>query len=513
MDNKKTGINQIYTKANFVAWKQTENGTKLEKFGYFWVKDKLSKFEVETLTIKLKLNDDIKNIFCSSMYMINSVSYTEPPLNTKINTIYKEEDIIDRYFVKTEREFDEDYGINWRFLLKNTWSLQMYELMGKEIESPIIDKNNNLTIHYNNNKYYLSDDMYKVVNIQNKEYDTEYYIKSYDQLTLEYGLGWIEEIQISTKYNIQELLGKKIENPIIKDNRLTIERNNESYHISPKLYFTKKIPKQKKTIDDLIEQWEKKNNFKLNDNMKYYVKTENEFIDEFGKDWRKCLERRWSPEMDIIFGAELKGVDYLKGFHQHYTPTKNTVFLSNDMIKHVNENELVYDTKVDLMVKCNEKSHYSHLWLYNRVDRDEVERLLNSSELKYSMMSKYGIGYEFKICKVVYELNRPKNEHYKMFYTDSSITLTEQPKKNKNGISLSELSNLSDTELENIKDIIDELLFKRKYEFTDDEYEFYLENDNMIKPENVKSFLIKNKEDKFKMKKNKIRMILNEKGI
>ena len=55
-----------------------------------------------------------------------------------------------------------------------------------------------------------------------------------------------------------------------------------------------------------------------------------------------------------------------------------------------------------------------------------------------------------------------------------------------------------------------EIIFKKENNFTDDEYEFYLENEEFVKQEEVKTMFELYKKDKFKFKKMKIKEKIKE---
>jgi len=60
-------------------------------------------------------------------------------------------------------------------------------------------------------------------------------------------------------------------------------------------------------------------------------------------------------------------------------------------------------------------------------------------------------------------------------------------------------------ELTELKHKLEIEFFKRKYKLSDDEFTYYLENRNIIKPENIKKSFKRNGGDAFKIKKNRIR--------
>jgi len=65
---------------------------------------------------------------------------------------------------------------------------------------------------------------------------------------------------------------------------------------------------------------------------KYYIKTEQEFIEEFGEDWRKSESIDWNPDgqMDHLFGQEVKTDEFHRFNHWNIYPNMiKTVDITN----------------------------------------------------------------------------------------------------------------------------------------------------------------------------------------
>jgi len=52
------------------------------------------------------------------------------------------------------------------------------------------------------------------------------------------------------------------------------------------------------------------------ENFKYRFKTEQEFLNEYGKDWKLKLGSYWNPSMNYLFGSvikkDIKNLDFFK---------------------------------------------------------------------------------------------------------------------------------------------------------------------------------------------------------
>lgn len=412
-----------------------------------------------------------------------------------------------KYIIKTETEMVSKYGRNWKSLTKLPFTLSMNYLLGKTIID--VEQFGDESISYKTiyGTFYLSDDIYDKVEItDDKSIDDisidsiKYRMKSETELVNQFGISWVSKIRYAWCDELNNLYGKEIN--IIKNKR-----------------------------GDFVYQLKNGSNWVINKNMiteikdtekisyKFFVKNETEFELEFGSHWRKKLSKRWDDEMDTLFGTLLKDiidVSDLNDCYQYKTPGNRYFYLSNDMIKKVVDNKSSngnLDTKIELTIKCDNKSYQTHLWLKGKINLNEVDSILNSNEIKYMIIGKYDQNYTTKILNIVHTITKPINEYYKTIYTDSTIVDLINSTKTSINDNKIDLDRMTIDQLINLQDRIDEILFKRKHNLSDDEYEFYLENENMIEAKDVKSFMLEYKNDKFKMKKNKIRLTLKEKQV
>lgn len=66
-----------------------------------------------------------------------------------------------------------------------------------------------------------------------------------------------------------------------------------------------------------------------------FIKTEEDFISEFGEDWRNTIEYKWvSPEMDYLFGLGISKADHSKILKK--ITGIDSFNISRDMIKVIN---------------------------------------------------------------------------------------------------------------------------------------------------------------------------------
>ena len=256
---------------------------------------------------------------------------------------------------------------------------------------------------------------------------------------------------------------------------------------------------------------------------KFFIKTEKEFELEFGLNWISNLDKKWLPSYDDLFGLELK-IDELDINNQYRIPNYRYVFLSDDMIKIVKTDKIEnmsgsFKTKVELKTvnSFGGNQAYFYIWFLGRLGNDEITKKLNSDYIKKDFKTLSGsVDVTWKIIQTKWTVEIPTYDLFDKLYIDSSISHSDTDKQN---LKLPIIPNkkttdvdiklLTDDELLNLRDRIDELLFKRQYKLSDDEYTYYLENETLIKPEEVKIYF----SDKFKLKKMNIRRILKEKGM
>ena len=610
---RKVSNNDIHTKVNITAWKETYGELKSELYGHIWFEGKLTKNDVIQIIKDRNMIDEIKDTFTASIYIITNVINYYTPITEKVNIVYN--DTINnnkmKYIIKTEQELINEFGKNWKYLIKNGWHDKLNLLFGRVIENPEFNTNNDICINSEKGlTFNISKDAYKVekdiikdeesdifFNAHNNTHKVEndvndkfrYIIKTEQELSTEFGINWKFDPKLYYSMSMDYLIGKELDKVIEVDgNTILYDTIYGQFRFRHYLYkkikmeeiqeITVKSPEPRyrmKTESDLIKEygdywrtklgytWNsemnplfgkeveiKKNgtNFllvtpnknyyfisdkmfeKMENDVLYFVKTEREFELEFGLEWKTKLSKRWVDGMDSLFGIVLNEKINFDDCHQHRTNDNKYYYLSNDMIKTVVTNEPIKndtniinnenhnipkDTRVVLTVKRENKTYLIHYWLDGKKQYDEVTTILNSNELKYKFIGLYGEDFTYFINSLSFEGKKPLNENFKILYTDSTIT---SPK----GISTTtpnhkvveskdiDLNKMTDLELSNLKDRIDEILFKREHNFSDDEYEFYLENEDIIEVEKVKSFMSEYKNDKFKIRKNRIRVKLTE---
>lgn len=61
------------------------------------------------------------------------------------------------------------------------------------------------------------------------------------------------------------------------------------------------------------------------------IKTEKEFLSQYGEDWRRVVELHWSPNMDYLFG-KLIDTSFMSEKYGNAKYTKDGWNISNDMV-------------------------------------------------------------------------------------------------------------------------------------------------------------------------------------
>lgn len=184
------------------------------------------------------------------------------------------------------------------------------------------------------------------------------------------------------------------------------------------------------------------------------------------------------------------------------------------------------NTKVSMRITLNNYGNdtlvsMTHMWLPGKFSKSEVIVQLNSMYFKNKLKNYLGTE-DSEIVEVLYTIDKPIKTDFYDIIIDSKMTIKQtmsllpkiidktsevfswdidkKPKAEK-----FILSDMDNVELLNLKDRIEEILFKREHNFSDDEYEFYLENETLFKPTEIKEIYAEYLNDKFKIRKMKIR--------
>lgn len=193
-----------------------------------------------------------------------------------------------------------------------------------------------------------------------------------------------------------------------------------------------------------------------------------------------------------------------------YTPSKksdedyNTIIVDESDVK----DEKV-DTKVIIKVKRvdfngNHIIKNIHIWFPSRKPKTDIDTIIFGYDIRNRIRNYFG-STDYELVDVKYEKNI-LNEEFFGTYIDQHLTIKRENIK-KESINLEEM-NL--TELLNLKDRVEEIIFKKENNFTDEEYEIFLENEEFIKKEDVKKMFDIYKKDKFVFKKMKIKQKIKD---
>lgn len=145
---------------------------------------------------------------------------------------------------------------------------------------------------------------------------------------------------------------------------------------------------------------------------------------------------------------------------------------------------------------------YIHIWFPKKIDKKAIEDHIFGYHLRNRINNYFG-STDYELINFTHE-EKPENvETYEIFIDKHETIKREDVKKE-----TIELEEMSIQDLMNLKDRIEEIIFKKENNLTDDEYEFFLENEEHVKIEDVKEMFKLFQKDKFKFKKIKIRQKL-----
>ena len=201
---------------------------------------------------------------------------------------------------------------------------------------------------------------------------------------------------------------------------------------------------------------------------------------------------------------------------QYMVKTTDDTFgrIYEDLVELPKQNSNNVDTRVNITLRktnsTNIVTYTLHTWLQSKVSEENARRLVNGVNMKNHIKKFLGTS-DYSIDNVVYVNNKPDSHEYYGIFIDS-VEHTPLSKKSEI-IDNKNFDDLTDEELLNLKDRIDEVLFKREHGLTDEEYSFYLENEDIVKLEDVKTLYLIYKVDKFKIRKLRIKKILTEKKV
>ena len=261
---------------------------------------------------------------------------------------------------------------------------------------------------------------------------------------------------------------------------------------------------------------------------KMRVKEKWELIYDFGKDWKNSLSKIWTNEMDNHHGKELLPENIVDIIYQYKTNDGKYLFFSIDMLKELSNKPSLYKTKVEikLLSKLPIVRRYT-IWFDGKLDKNQVTEKLNSLDIKEQFLDMdLGVPIKWEILDTIWTVEKKDSIMFDTVYKSSLINeypvipitndgvfiggsngITYNPRQHEEDYS--DLTKMTDVELMNLKERIDEILFKRENNLTDDEYTYYLENENTIDVKDIKMYY----KDRFIVKKNNIRKILKEKGM
>ena len=163
------------------------------------------------------------------------------------------------------------------------------------------------------------------------------------------------------------------------------------------------------------------------------------------------------------------------------------------------------DTKIYLELRRKEINGITsvfnlHVWLQSKISEEVAKSTMSSYNMEKQFNSYFG-SIDYNVIRIEYLDNRKETEEYFDIFIDSTV----KKEITSNLPNQKQLEDLTDLELINMKDRIDEILFKRENKLSDDEYSFFIENEDIVSLENVKELYNIYKNDKFKLKKIRIK--------
>jgi len=228
---------------------------------------------------------------------------------------------------------------------------------------------------------------------------------------------------------------------------------------------------------------------------------------------------------EVVYRTKTNSEDY--GVIYNFNPATNTALTP-----------IIQNTRVRLELRLYDYSNnhdtkitYVHMWLPGIVKIKQVNGYIDGEYFRSKLLETYGTT-TCLVCEKTLGVMKKGEDFYGLYFDsiklikngetlpalpvvlDSSNIVYEaeiiNPFPEKIIIEKMDIEKMNVVELLNLKDRIDEKLFKYQYDFTDDEYGFYLENEDFIKPENIKEFYKIYLKDNFKIKKMRIRKILEK---
>ena len=219
--------------------------------------------------------------------------------------------------VKTEQEFIDEFGDDWRRSLSWNVAGAMNYLFGKPVTNPTFNGENFTPRSFvtsrelgidsgNDNTWFLRQQMFKKIqNDQPDEFKPIWRVKTEQEFINEFGDDWRRSLSWNVAGAMNYLFGKPVTNPTF---------NGENF--TPRSFVTSRelgIDSGNDNTWFLRQQMFKKIQNDQPDEFKpiWRVKTEQEFINEFGDDWRRSLSwLRGSDNMDYLFGKPVTNPNF-----------------------------------------------------------------------------------------------------------------------------------------------------------------------------------------------------------
>ena len=151
------------------------------------------------------------------------------------------------------------------------------------------------------------------------------------KICFKHGVGWAYSGKKIENYYIDKTINIRISDNVLLNDQFTFgvkltfqqfcDKYNDSYYKSESLKYGKPTTTKK-----------------------YRIKTEQEFIDEFGENWRNVVDVYFTETMDNFFGNNLTKVDV---FNLKYKSLEwDGYILTKDMVKEIKDEESMFSVKM-----------------------------------------------------------------------------------------------------------------------------------------------------------------------
>lgn len=180
-----------------------------------------------------------------------------------------------------------------------------------------------------------------------------------------------------------------------------------------------------------------------------------------------------------------------------------------------------FDTKAHLIVKTKDfpvgKIHNLHIWFSGNWKRKDINEKVNEKldDIK-SHMEKIGSVHSIEVTSVSYtNMSHPDEKYGDLILTKSSDASPEkvvQKVVEKFNIRKIDLPNTPKEDLVELMDKIEIEFFKREHHLSDDVYNFFKENEDLVTLDEAKKYCEKHgADDVYVFRKMKVRELVNEK--